>query len=380
MRYRSTISFKSLLAALLLTISGALVNAQQLLPDLGSIDGVDLTPDNILGYGIVNGGSQPVAVTIRGRIRYRESDLTMGYRLEATLAPGFNRVASLGGKPVWEFSRSALKELFFQYRLLPQGTYEYCVEVAKKGGGDGGDGSGGSDCLFRQSKDLFMISLLEPDDDAKIYEYHPLLSWVCNYPLGSALTYRLRIAEVKEGQNNYNALTRNNPVYSEKNLAATSRLYPAYAKALKPFQPYAWTVDAYYKGILLGGAEPWRFTIVEDSLLLASVPRYQSYLDLEKESGKTSFFAPGILKLKYELRDLRADSLRLRLFAADPEPKEIALRNNVLIARLGDNRYELDLQQERELKHMQLYRLQVTNGKNEKYNIAFRYINPEYLN
>jgi len=380
MRPSCIISFKSLLAALLLTISGALANAQQLLPDLGSIDGVDLTPDNILGYGIINGGSQPVAVTIRGRIRYRESDLTMGYRMEATLAPGFNRVASLGGKPVWEFSRSALKELFFQYRLLPQGTYEYCVEVAKKGGGDGGDGSGGSDCLFRQSKDLFMISLLEPDDDAKIYEYHPLLSWVCNYPLGSALTYRLRIAEVKEGQNNYNALTRNNPVYSEKNLAATSRLYPAYAKALKPFQPYAWTVDAYYKGILLGGAEPWRFTIVEDSLLLASVPRYQSYLDLEKESGKTSFFAPGILKLKYELRDLRADSLRLRLFAADPEPKEIALRNNVLIARLGDNRYELDLQQERELKHMQLYRLQVTNGKNEKYNIAFRYINPEYLN
>src|SRR5690606_35880718 len=98
-----------------------------------------------------------------------------------------------------------------------------------------------------------------------------------------------------------------------------SMMYPVYGKPLEKFQPYAWTVDAYYKGILLGGAEPWQFTIIEDSLFTA-IPRDPAFVDIKKENGSYNLYAPGKLKLKYKLDDLRADTLRLQLLDEQEQP------------------------------------------------------------
>ena len=74
------------------------------------------------------------------------------------------------------------------HKLLPFGTYQYCVTLNENGGGDGGS-KGGGDCLYRRSEDQFMISLVDPENDAKLYEYNPVLSWIATYSFSDLVAY-----------------------------------------------------------------------------------------------------------------------------------------------------------------------------------------------
>ena len=221
-----------------------------------------------------------------------------------------------------------------------------------------------------------MINLVDPENNAKIYEHYPVFSWIVNYPFASQLTYRIRVSEIKEGQNTVGAITRNNPVYQESNLPQTTTTYPVYGTPLKTFQPYSWTIDAFYKGILLGGAEPWKFTIIEDSEL-AAIPRNPPYIDIRRERGTTTNYAIGVLKMKYELEDLRTDSLSLSL--TDKNGKPVKLQTNSLKAIYGDNRFDLDLKEGATLKHMQPYFLELRSTSGTSYKILFKYVNPDFL-
>jgi hypothetical protein len=136
-------------------------------------------------------------------------------------------------------------------------------------------------------------------------------------------------------------------------------------------------VDAYYKGLLLGGAEPWKFTIIEDSLLSA-IPRDPSFVDVRRENGSYSLYAPGILKLKYDLTELKTDSLSLQLL--DKNDKEVGLKeSSSLKAAYGDNRFILDFKENQPLKHLQPYTLLIKSQTGNTYRIFFKYANPELL-
>ena len=231
-------------------------------------------------------------------------------------------------------------------------------------------------CVYQTVNDIFLINLITPENDAQLYEHNPMLSWMVNYPFASSLTYKLRLAEKKDGQNNENAIVRNNPIFSDNNVFSTSIIYPVTAKPLQVHQPYAWTVDAYYKGILLGGAEAWNFTIIEDSFLTASIPKEIGYLDIRNEQVKDPVYAIGTLKLKYDLRVLKHDSLLLELKAGD---KVVKLKRPYLLAKHGNNRLDIDFTNSPRLKHLKMYTLHITNGKKENFVVTFKYINPELL-
>jgi len=330
----------------------------------------------VFSYTIQSGLPAAANARIKGKLTYRTTGQSFSYSYEYTLRPGMNVIDPGFVRPQWTFSSAALKELFLEYKKLPAGTYEYCVEVSPiRQGGEVIAGGADGDCIYGKVDELFLISLVEPENNAKLHENFPVLSWMVNYPFASALTYKLRVAEVKEGQNNTAAVNRNNPIYQESNLMQTTQVYPVYAKQLEKFVPYAWTVDAYYKGILLGGAESWRFTIVDDSLM-AGVPREVSYLDIRKETGITQAFAIGKLKIKYVLEDLKKDSLVLTL---STEGKSVKMEKNFLAAQLGDNRYEIDFQHRVPLRHMKMYTLEMISQTGKKYIIQFKYINPDFL-
>jgi hypothetical protein len=221
--------------------------------------------------------------------------------------------------------------------------------------------------------------LLEPEDGAKLYEYNPMLSWVATYPFLNELTYRVRVAEIKDGQNTTNAITRNNPVYSENNLSANTIVYPIYAKPLIAWQPYAWTVDAYYKGILLGGAQPWKFTIVEDSLL-KSIPKESAYINMNLDNGRSRYYAVGNVKLKYSENDFLQNELKVTFLRKGKEIKNSA--KTWVVAR-GDNFNTFDLTGYN-LKHneefevvLEFKRVKSTQSKQE---IKYKYANPDLVN
>ncbi|MDI9320988.1 MAG: hypothetical protein QM530_11045, partial [Phycisphaerales bacterium] len=259
-RFLNSFSVSKVLALLLITLICLVqqVKAQQALAvDLSLIDGIELNSDNIFNYRIDNRGDKPMQVAVTGRVYYRRSALNFTYKYNLLLQPGINTMSKNNiPNPIWTFSEAGLKELFVNYNKLPQGTYEYCVSVIpQKLSGEQIPSDEPNACTYQTVEDIFLINLVTPENDAKIYEYNPMLAWVVNYPFASELTYKLRVAELKQGQNPQNAVTRNNPMYKDDHVMTTGTVYPVAAKPLQKWQPYVWTVDAYYKGILLGGAE-----------------------------------------------------------------------------------------------------------------------------
>ncbi|KAA5532223.1 hypothetical protein F0919_15605 [Taibaiella lutea] len=367
------------IVSIVLLLGSAAAYAQNgLFVNMAFLDGIAVTPDNLLNYQVQSGLTKATHALVTGTIRYRNSTMRISYRFECNLQPGINNLSTAGIRPAMVYSEPALRELFEQYKVLPQGIYEYCVEVTPNFSSGESTSEKYNECVYHKSEDIFLINLIDPDNDAKIYEYNPMLSWTVNYPFASELKYRLRVAEIKEGQNTTVAINRNNPVYDEKNLMQMSQVYPVYAKPLQLNQPYAWTVDAYYKGILLGGAETWKFTIIEDSLL-AAINTNPSYVDVQREQGIYTMYAPGLLKLKYDLKDLKTDTLQIGLL--DNEGKTVKMNKglSILDAKYGDNRFILNFHEEQPLKHLQQYTLTITSQTGRIYKISFKYVNPELI-
>lgn len=372
-----TIVFGALLLMLLNAGGAAIAQTGSVTVDMSPLDGLAITPDNMLGFTIQSSLPAATNAEIKALIRYRQTGKWLRYSLQTRLQPGLNRIDGGSVRPIYTQSDAALKELFVTYKVLPQGTYQYCIEIDPlSAAGERVAGSGDEQCVINKSEDLFLINLVDPENYAKIHERNPVLSWIVNYPFASQLTYRIRVAEVKQGQNNVTAITRNNPIYAESNLPQTTTTYPVYAKPLELFQPYAWTVDAYFKGLLLGGAEPWRFTIVEDSEMTA-LPRFSPFVDIRMEQDAAFYYAVGSVKLKYVQQDLPKDSLSLMLMTE--EGKILDRPRAVLVAGLGDNRFEVDLKGQVGMKHLKRYRLVVTNALKERFELRFKYVNPDFL-
>lgn len=366
----------SLLGMLLLSLPFRGAAQQSVLVNLALLDGMELNPDNLFSYQLQSLLQAPVQVQVRGKVVFRGSGLSFSYTFPYTLQPGSNRVDAGSIRPQWNFSSAALRELFMDYRRLPAGTYEYCVEVSEKGpGNETVAGSANKDCLYQKQDEMFLINLVDPENNAKIYEHYPVLSWMVNYPFAAALTYRLRVAEVKKGQNNTAAVNRNNPVFQEGNITQTALTYPVYARQLESYQPYAWTVDAYYKGILLGGAEPWRFTIIEDTSMTA-IPSDQSYYEFVQHHGETPVYAIDTLKLKYETY-ATGDTLQLSI--TDSKNENVSYRTKAYPLKAGTNYVDLDFPGKARLKHLKHYTLFIGTQGGKKFQVPFIYVNPLYL-
>ncbi len=340
---------------------------------LYALEGQTLSKANLMNYQINNHSSQNEQVIVKGQLLFKGTKHKINYQYNKTLKPGINQLESSTTSVQYTFSSTSLKKLFDEHGKLPNGELSYCITLEKLNGES--IISGAEECIYSENADNFLINLMEPEDNAKISELYPMFSWMVNSNLISQLTYNIRVAEIKEGQNQVNAIMRNRPVYEQKGLRFLTQNYPVTAKQLEYFQPYAWTVDAYYKDILMGSAETWRFVIINDSLM-AGVPKETYYLDVKKESGGNKIYAIGTLKLKYVLEEYNADQLTLSLFN---NGDEIKLKDSKLISKRGDNRYEIDFTDFPKLKHLKNYNLKIENLRGEKYSILFQYINPDFV-
>lgn len=360
----------------LLSMEFNAIAQQNILVDLSSVDGIGITPDNIFNIRLQQiGVNNSATVQVNGNIRFRNVPQSLSYTFRYTLSAGSNALNASKVHAQWQFSSPALKELFFKHNALPEGTFEYCVSVSSVSGLGEVSPVTFDECLYHSSGNTFLINLLEPENRATLHEYNPLLAWVANYSFSNELSYRVRVAEMKKGQNPTNAVLRNPSMFDEKNIMQSSIIYPMFGKPLKKDQPYAWTVDAYYKGILLGGAESWEF-IIRDDTLYNSQPDNRSYVDIKRESGKVQLYAIGQLKFKYLLDRMNNDILTLKL--TSEEGKDIGLKQKTLQAAYGDNRYIINFKDDVPLKHKHDYTLTVLSTNGDQYKLLFTYVNPDF--
>lgn len=345
--------------------------------DLALLDGLEITPDNVFNYQVMNNSNRRIDAIVRGTLKYKNTTLRFSYSYRTTLETGINRMSKENvSNPKWDFSDNAFKELFLYHKKLPQGTYEYCVEIDLNTLHSESHSEALFDaCIYQSVDDIFLINLIDPEDDAKIYEMNPMLSWAVNHPIASQLNYKLRLVELKENQNNVSAITRNNPIFQEKGLLGYSLIYPVTARSLKKYQPYVWTVDAYYKHILLGGAEPWRFTIIEDTLLKEIVTN-QSYYEFENHIGDTRLNATGEIKLKYR-SDIPNDTLAIRILSEKGD--DVSLKDNLMPMKNGYNWFTIKLHERVSLKHMSKCELEIRTRTGELFIVPFMYYNPLFV-
>lgn len=351
--------------------------ASKITINLGMVDNGQLNKKAMFDYQVNSTFDAPKMVTLKGALKYRNSPNQVSYSLNFTLQPGINNISEQLNKARFEYSSATIRELFELFDKLPEGMYQYCVSISTPSGEANDDKA--EDCIFGKVQDVFLINLIDPEDKAEIYEFNPMLSWVVNYPFSSSLTYKIKVVEMKKNQNAINAIKRNRAVYEEGKLTQMSINYPIYAKPLEVGNTYAWTVDAFYKGQLLGGAEPWQFTIIEDSLW-KSTPRDPAYVDIDKESGRYQLYAPGVIKLKYVLNESQTDTLQIQIFNKNNKEVQLPEEQKVLNASYGDNRFILALSEFITLSHLANYTLKLTNKANRTYLISFKYINPDFLN
>ncbi|MBS1778740.1 MAG: hypothetical protein JST70_05410 [Bacteroidetes bacterium] len=353
-------------------------SAQNIIVNTAMLEDLDITPDNMWNFQVQSMEAKDMRCVIEGNIVFKNSGHSIKFKFKDVVKPGLNQYNANTVTPEWTFSSSALRELFMDYKVLPEGTYKYCVTLTfDPAYSEQPVGSKVDDCVFKQSKDLFSITLVDPENGAKIYEYNPMLSWVATYPFLNELTYRIRVAEIKEGQNTENAIARNNPIYSENNIVPNSIVYPVYAKPLIAWQPYAWTVDAYYKGILLGGAQPWKFMIVEDSVY-KSLPKESSYIDIN-ESGSNKYYAVGTVKIKFSENDFLQNELKIKFIKNGNELKKA---ETLWPISHGVNFKTIDLT-DYNFKHgdeffIEIEYKNVKAGQNNS-KINFKYVNPDFV-
>ncbi len=353
-------------------------SAQPLLVNLSALEGVPLNKDRLLGFYIQSMETRPVRCRVEGQLRFRQSDHHLGFSFDYIVYPGMNQIEGSRVRPQWTFSTSSLSSLFMTHGILPQGHYRYCVTVSYfRSGGEGIGDPEVSDCVYGLSEDLFLLELLSPEDDARLYAYHPLFSWVATYPFVGELSYRFRLAEIREGQDARSAIQRERPIYAQDQLISPSLVYPMEGKPLELWQPYAWTVDAYYRGLHLGGSEVWRFMIVEDSLQEArsvSLP----YLDINRDEGRQEYMAVGKLKLQYEELDFLQNSLELQVVrsrgtAGEPEIWPVIHGLNYKQIDLSDYGF----------RHKERFELRINSspvrGRSQQRTLKCRYINPIYV-
>ncbi|WP_222165889.1 hypothetical protein [Edaphocola aurantiacus] len=368
--------FKRIVLSLLLLCGVLYTHGQQrMVLNLGMVDGVELSKTNLFDYQIISSLGSSRAATLNGQIRYRNMPYSIGYSIDLSIQPGVNNIREAASRARMTYSSGSMKELFEQYGKLPEGIYEYCVTLTLNSNGSGETAKETyQECVYGRGTDVFLINLVDPEDKARLYEYNPMLSWTVNYPFAAALSYKLKVVELKQGQNAINAVKRNNAVYEEKGLMQLSQTYPVYAKPLQLNHTYAWTVDAYYKDILLGGAEAWTFTIIEDTLLKA-VPKEISYYDFAKHIGETKIFAVDTLKLKYQSYTRLKDSMKYQIVSE--KGKEVI--SGTLSFYSEPTYFAMDLTGIGKFQHKKTYYMYITDAKGKKYTVPFIYINSLYL-
>ncbi|RYD98697.1 MAG: hypothetical protein EOP54_06780 [Sphingobacteriales bacterium] len=338
---------------------------------LATVDAGMLNKKSLFDFQVTSTSATVKNVMLKGTVKYRNQPYKVAYTLKFLAQPGVNNIAEYAHRAVFEYSSSSVKELFELFDRLPEGTLQYCVTLGSVDGES--TFAGVEDCTFGKHEDLFLINLIDPENKAELYELNPMLSWVANYPFASSLAYKIKVVEMKQDQNVINAIKRNNPVYEEKGLMQLSINYPIYAKPLQVGSTYAWTVDAYYKDLLLGGAEPWQFTIIEDSILAIN-PQDISFYEFEKHQAETQIYAVDSLKLKYESFH-EQDTIQIEYLSAEGK----SLLKMPYPCMPGTNMMALDLRASDKFKHAKVYRaiIRLANGKT--FTVPFKFIKSEFI-
>ena len=128
--------------------------------------------------------------------------------------------------------------------LLTAGKYMVCYTLITT------DSKSGlpvlEECVPVEIEPLAPPQLITPADTSWVESHYPNFTWLPPSPAAMVpqLRYEIVLVEIQKGQNPYDAIQKNTPVYMQRYLSTAFLLYPSSAQSSEPDKHYAWQVAA----------------------------------------------------------------------------------------------------------------------------------------
>ncbi|HRO46815.1 hypothetical protein [Agriterribacter sp.] len=217
--------------------------------------------------------------------------------------------------------------------------------------------------------------LISPPDTTWIETAYPGFAWLPPAPAAMVpqLRYELFLTEMKKGQNAYEAIQKNTPVYMQQYITAPYLLYPSAAPSLEPGKQYAWQVIAKNGEVYAQQTEAWSFGIKNDSPV--AIKDTSAYPKLAKGYDAHSYICRG--DIKFEYNNEAGDSIVSIAIYEWQNGQQKKVENSHLHMKPGQNFIEMELTVTGKLRHAQVYLLEIINNRKETWNFKFLYLKEE---
>lgn len=253
--------------------------------------------------------------------------------------------------------------------ILPAGKYTICYSLIA-----GHDKTGlpvSEACVPAEIEPLAPPQLTAPADTSWVESRYPNFTWLPPAPAAMVpqLHYEILLAEMKEGQNAYDAIQKNTPVYMQRYLSTAFLLYPSSARSLEPGRRYAWQVIARNGAAYAQKTEAWSFQVKPDTV--AGNIDGEAYPGLRKGYDAYSYTCRG--NIKFEYNNETGDSLvKVTIYEWQDEPKG-KVESREIRMKPGQNFIEMETGVGR-YKNGHQYLIEIINNRKETWNLRFTWI------
>lgn len=304
--------------------------------------------DRVTGQKLLNGTSRTILLQ-KGATQLREDDLAP---VQYNFSGGYATLDRNAGD------------------LLIAGSYYICYTLI--GSDPKTETRFSEECINADVEPLTPPQLITPTDTATVETNYPSFSWIPPAPAAmfTDLKYEILIVEAKKGQNAYDAIQRNPPLYIQRYLNTPFLLYPSSYKALEPGKIYAWQVIAKNGNTYSQKTETWSFRIKDDSASI--VIDANAYTKLSKGYDANSYICHGNMRFEYN-NETGDSTTTVNIYNAQGDTRTLVDTKEIKL-RQGQNFIDMPIGHSSKYKSMQVYILEIANSRRENWNLKFRYV------
>jgi hypothetical protein len=253
--------------------------------------------------------------------------------------------------------------------LLPLGRFQLCYtllinDVAKT------DLPVSEDCQTVEIQPLSPPQLNYPANKDTITTRYPTFQWLppAPYNMFNNLNYEIMLVEVNPGQNAYDAVQKNAPLYMQGRIKDLVYQQPSSSIPLAEGKTYAWQVIATNNDSYTEKTDTWSFTVSnpQDVIEVAAA----GYARLQQGLGTLCYVFNEKLSFAYQ-HDGKNANVKLKISEVLNGNKKVVYQESLAV-KPGDNFLNRDFATYRLSKNI-LYRLDVENDQKEVWSLLFKY-------
>lgn len=250
--------------------------------------------------------------------------------------------------------------------FIPVGNYIACFQLSSLK-------ATARECISFDVEPLSPPMLIVPADSSLLLSDPSQFVWVPPSPLNlfSDLKYEMVISEIIPGQKATEAIQQNLPFYTESSIYMNNLSYKGRGSDFEKDKWYAWQIIARDNNSYAAKSEVWVFKINEPERVKISYEN-SPFVKMKKYYPEKAIAHNGDLKFSYinETSDSSAD-----LKITDLSSPEKPASGMILRIKPGENLVKLNVIKELKLKSGKLYKAELINSRNEKWQVIFEIFN-----